>query len=199
MGIPSSFANGESLKQAHRYQSNSLETTGMTFPKDFCHCQRGLKLCCCCCCWVAKSCFTLWPHGLQHARLPCPLLSSGVCPDSCPLCWRCYLTIPSSAASFSFCLQSFPASGSFLMSWLFASGCQSIGASALATVLPVNIQDWSPLRLTGLISLLSKGLSRVFSNTTVQNNQFFSAHLSLWSNSHICTWLLKLWAVDRNE
>ena len=92
---------------------------------------------------------------------------------------------------FSSCLQSFPASGSFPMSQLFASGGQSIGTSASPSVFPMNIQDWFPLRLTGWISLLSKGLSRVFSNTTVQKHQFFSTQPSLWSNSHICTWLLE--------
>ena len=110
---------------------------------------------------------SLWPHGLQHTRLLCPPLSPGVCSDSCPLSWWCHPTISSSVAHFSSCLQSFPESGSFSMSWLFASSGQSIGASA--SVLPVNIQDWFPLRLTGWISLQSKELSRVFSNTTVQS------------------------------
>ena len=108
----------------------------------------------------------------------------------------CCLTISFSATPFSFCFQSFPASGSFPRTQLFASGGQSIGASASASVLPMNIQDWFPLELTGLISLLSMGLSRVFSNTTLQKHQFFSAEPSLWSNSHIHTWLLekpKLW------
>ena len=98
------------------------------------------------------------------------------------------LTASSSSAPFSCCLQFFPASGSFPM--LFASGSQSIGASALATVLPVNIHGWFPLGLTGLISMQYKGLSRVFSSTTIQKHEFFSAHPSLWSNYHICTWLL---------
>ena len=119
----------------------------------------------CCCCSVAKWCPTLWPHGLEHTRLPCPSLSPGVCSDSYPLSQWCYLTISSSVALFSFCLQSFPASGSFPMSRVFTSGGQSIGASASASVLPMNIQGWFPLGLTGLISLLSKGLSRVFSST----------------------------------
>ena len=118
-----------------------------------------------CCCSVAKLCPTLQPHGLEHIRLPCPSLSPGVCSDSYPLSHWCYLTISSSAALFSFCLQSFPASGSFPMSRLFTSGGQSTGASASASVLPMNIQGWFPLGLTGLISLLSKGLSRVFSST----------------------------------
>ena len=120
---------------------------------------------------------SLWPHGLQNARLPCPLLSLEVCSNSCPLSWWCHPTISSSASSFSFCLQSFPASASFPMSHLFTSDGQSIGASASASVLPMNIQGWHPLGLTGLISLLSKGLSRVFSNTTVQEHQFFGAQL----------------------
>ena len=100
-------------------------------------------------------------------------------------------TISSSVVPFSSCLQSFPTSGSFLMSWLFASGGQSIGVSTSASVLPMNIQDWFPLGLTGLISLQSKGLSGVFSNTTVQKHQFFGGQPSLWSNSHIHTWLLE--------
>ena len=118
---------------------------------------------------VARSCLTICeqPHGLQHSRFPCLSLSPGVCSNSCPLsCWWCYLTISSSAALF-FCLQSFPASESFLVSWLFTSGGQSIEALALASVLPVTMQDWFPLGLTGLISLQSKGFSRVFSSTTV--------------------------------
>ena len=119
------------------------------------------------------------PHGLQHYRLPCPSLSPRVCADSCPLSRWCYLTTLSSAAPFSSCPQSFTASGSFPMSQLFASGGQSIGASASTSVLPMNIQDWFPLGWTDWISLLSKGLSRVFSNTTVQKHQFFSAQLSL--------------------
>ena len=108
-----------------------------------------------------------------------------VCSNSPPLSQLCYLTISSSPVPFFSCLQSFPASGSFLMSQLFTSGGQSIGASASARILPMNIQGWFPLGLTGLISLQCKGLSRVFSSTTVQKHQFFSAQLSLWSNSHI--------------
>ena len=106
-------------------------------------------------------------HGLQHSRLSCPSLPPGVSSNSYPLSWWCYPTISSSVNPFSSCLQSFPASGSFPRSQYFASGGQSIEASASASVLPMNIQDWFPLRLTGLISLLSKGLSRVFSSTTV--------------------------------
>ena len=108
-----------------------------------------------------------------------------------PVSWWCHPTISSFVIPFSSCLQSFPESGSFLMIQLFASGGQSIGALALASVLPMNIKDWVPLGLTGLISLQSKGLSRVFSNTTVQKHPFFSAQPSLWSNSHIHTWPLE--------
>ena len=134
---------------------------------------------------------SLWPHGLHHARLPCPSPTPGACSNSCPLSWWCHPTISSSVFPFSCCLQSFPASGSFLRSPLFASGGQRIGGSVSASVLPVTIQDWSPLGLTGWISLQPKGLSRVFSNTTVRKHQFFSAQLCLWSNSHIHTWLLE--------
>ena len=120
---------------------------------------------------------SLWPHGLQHARPPCSSPTTGVYPNSCPLSWWCHPIISSSVVPFSFCLQSFPASGSFPMSQSFSSGGQSIGASASASVLPMNIQCWSSLALTGLISLLSKGFSRVFSNTTVQKHKFFGACL----------------------
>ena len=116
------------------------------------------------------------PYGLQHTRLPCPSLSPGVCSNSNPLNWWFHPTISSSVTLFSF-PQSFPATGSFTMSWLFSSGGQSIGASASAPVLSMSIQHWFLLRLTCLISLQSKGLSRVFSSTTVQKHQFFSACL----------------------
>ena len=116
---------------------------------------------------------SLRPHGLQHARLLCPPLSPRVCSNSCPLSKWCYLTISSSVVPFSSCLQSFPASGSFLMSRLLASGGQSIGASASASILPMNIQGSLPLGLTGFISLQCKGLSRVYSNTTVQKRSAF--------------------------
>ena len=136
------------------------------------------------------SCVQLFAtYGLQHARLPCPSPNPGACSNSCPLSQWCHLTISSSAIPFSSCLQSFPASGSFPRSQFFTSGGQSIGVSASA--LPINIQDWFPSGWTGWISLQSKGLSRVFSNTTVQKHQFFGAQLSLWSNSHIHTWLLE--------
>ena len=134
----------------------------------------------------------LWSHGLQHAWAPCSSPSPGLCSNSCSLSRWCHPTISSYGVPFSSCLQSFPASGSFPMSWLlFASGGPSIRASASASVLPMNIQDWFPLRWTGWISLQSKGLSRVFSNTIVQKHQFFITQLSLWSNSHIHTWLLE--------
>ena len=116
---------------------------------------------------------SLWPHGAQHARFPCPSPSPRVCSNSCPLSQWYHPTISFSVIPFSSCLQSFPASGCFLVSWLFESGGQSIGVSASASVLPMNIQGWSPLGWTGLISLLSKELSRVFSNTTIQKHQFF--------------------------
>ena len=132
----------------------------------------------------------LWHHGLQHARLPCPSPSPRACSNSCPLSRWCHPTVLSSVSSFSSCLQSFPASGSFLMSWLFTSGGQSIGVSASASELPMNIQDWFPLGLTGLI-FQSKGLSRVFSNSTTQKRQFFGVQPSLWSNPHIHTWRLQ--------
>ena len=118
-------------------------------------------------------------HGLQHVRPPCPLPTRGVYSNSYPWSWWCHPTISSSAVPFSSHLQSFRASGSFPMSQLFASGGQSVGVSASILILPMNIQDWSPLGWTCWISLLSKGLSSVFSNTTVQKHQFFSAQLSL--------------------
>ena len=131
------------------------------------------------CCAVTKSFPTLRPCGLQHARFLDPSLSPRVCSNSCPLSQWCYLTISSSATLFSFCLQSFPASGSFPMSWLFASGGQSIRPSASASVLPMKIHGWFPLGLTGLISLQSKGLSRVFSSIIIQKDQFFGPQPSL--------------------
>ena len=131
-------------------------------------------------------------HELQHTRLLCLLLSPGVCSDSCPLRWWCHPTISSSAALFSSHLQPFPASRSFPMSWLFTTGGQIIGASASASVLPKNIQGWFSLGLTGLVSLLSKGLLRILSSTTVWKHQFFSAEPSLWSNSHVTEYSLML-------
>ena len=122
---------------------------------------------------------SLWPHGLQHTRLPCPSPTPRVYSNSCPLSQWCHPTISSSVVPFSSHLQSFPASGSFLMSQFFSSDGQSIGVSASASVLPMNIQGWFHLGWTGWISLQSKGLSTVFSNTTVQKHQFFCAQLSL--------------------
>ena len=133
----------------------------------------------------------LQPQGLQHSGLPYPLLSSGVCSNSCSLSWWCHPTISSYVTLFSSCLQLFPASGSISVSQLFTSGGQRIGASASPSVLPMNIQGWFPLWLTGLISMLSKGFLRVFSSTTVRKHQFFGAQPSLWPNSHIHTWLLE--------
>ena len=156
-----------------------------------------------CCCSVTRSCPTLWPHGLQLARLPCPSPSQGACSNSCPLSRWCHPSISSSVIPFS-CLQSFPASGSFQMIKLFTSGGQSIGALASTSVLPRNIQNRLHLGWTGWISLPSKGLSwvswrlqdswrllRVFSNATVQKHQFFGIQPSLWSNSHIHAWLME--------
>ena len=124
---------------------------------------------------------SLRSHELQHSRPPCPSPTPGVYPKACPLSQWCHPTISSSVIPFSFCPQCFPASGSFQMSQLFAWGGQSIGVSVSALALPMNTQDWSPLRRTGWISLQSKGLSRVFSNTTVQKHQFFGSQLSLIS------------------
>ena len=140
----------------------------------------------CCCCSVLSN--SLQSYGLQNARLPCPSLSHSTCSNSCPLSWWCHPTTSSPATPFSSCPQSFLASGSFPMSQLFASGDQSIGASAL--VLWMNIKGWFPLEFTGSISLLPKGPSRLFSSTRGWKQQFFSAQPSLWSNSHIHTWLL---------
>ena len=134
----------------------------------------------------------LWPHGLQHSRSPCPSSTPGVYSNSCPLNQWCHPTISSSVIPFSSCLQSFPVSGSFPVSQFCPSGGQSIGVSASTSVLPVNIQDWSPLGWTCWISLQSKALSRIFSNTTVQKHQFFGSQLSLCSSSHIYTSLTML-------
>ena len=131
---------------------------------------------------------SLRPHESQHARPHCPSPTPGVHSDSRPSSQWCHPAISSSVITFSSCLQSFPASGSFPVSQFFTSGGQCIGASASASVLPMNIQDWFPLGWTGWISLQSKGLSRVFSNSTVQKHQFFSTQLSLWSNSHMQRW-----------
>ena len=131
---------------------------------------------------------SLWPHGLQHARSPCPSPTPGVHQNASPSSRWCHPTISSSVVSYFSCPQTFPASGSFPMSQLFASGSQIIKVSASMSVLPMNTHDWSLLEWTGWISLQSKGLSRVFSNTTVQKHQFFSIQPSSQSNSHIHTW-----------
>ena len=130
-------------------------------------------------------------HGLQHAMLPCPSLSPGVCSNSMSVVSMISLNHLILDPPFLLLAQSFPASGSFSVNRLFASGGQSTGASASSSVLPINIQGLFPLRLTSLISLLSKGLSRVFYSITTQKHQLFDAKPSLWSNSHIHTWLLE--------
>ena len=132
-----------------------------------------------CCYSSVKSCLTLWPHELQGARLSCPSPSPGMYSNSCPLSQWCHPTISSSGVPFSSCLQSFPASGSFPMSWLFASCGQSFGASALESVLPMNIQGWFPLGLIGMVSLQFTGLSRVFFDTRAGKHQLFGAQPSL--------------------
>ena len=133
---------------------------------------------------------SLRPHGPQHARTSFPLPTPGVYSNSFPLSQWCHPTISFSVFPFSSHLQSFPAWGSFPMSQFISDG-QSIRVSASTSVLPMNIQDWFPLGWTGWISLQSKGLSRIFFNTTIQKHQFFNAQLSLWSNSHTHTWLLE--------
>ena len=133
---------------------------------------------------------SLWPHGPQQARPPCPSPTPRACSNLHPSSQWCHQTTTSSIIPFFSCLQSFLASGCFQMDQFFTSGGQSIGVSASASVLPMNIQDWFPLGWTRLISLLSKGLSRVFSNTTVRKHQFIGTQLSLWPNCHIYTWLL---------
>ena len=130
-------------------------------------------------------------HGLQHARFPCPSPTPRACSNSCSLSQWCHRTVFSSVVPFSSCPQSFPASGCFPVNQFFASGGQSIGVSASASVLLMNAHDWFLLGWTGSISLQSKGLSRVFSNTTFQKHQFFGTQLSLQSNSHSHTWLLE--------
>ena len=134
---------------------------------------------------------TLRPHESQHARPPCPSPSPGMHSNSCLSSWWCHPAISSSAVPFFSCPQSLPASESFPMSQLFAWGGQSIGVSALASFLPKKSRGWSPLEWTGWISLQSKGLSRGFSNTTLQKHQFFGTQLSSQSNSHIHTWPLE--------
>ena len=143
-----------------------------------------------CCCAIAQSCPTLWDPR-KHARPHYPSPSPRACSKLFPLSQWCHPTISFSVIPFSSCSRSFPTWGSFLMSQLFALGSQSIRASASASVLPMNIQDWFPLGWTGWTTLKSKRLSRIFSNTTVQKHQFFDGQPSLWSNFHIYTWLLE--------
>ena len=140
---------------------------------------------------------SLWPHGLQHTRLPCPSPTPGAYSNLCPSSWCCYWTISSSIVPFTSCPQSFPASGSFPMSQFFSSGGQSIGISASTSVPPMNIQDWCPLEWTGWIFLQSKGPSRVFSNTTVQKHQFFGTQFSLVQLSHLYMTTRKTIALTR--
>ena len=135
---------------------------------------------------------SLWPHESQHPRPSCPSPTPGVHSNSCPSSRWCHSVISSSVIPFSSCPQSLPASGSFPMSQLFTWGGHSIGVSASSSVLPMNTQDWSPLGWTGWISLQSKGLSRVFSNTTVQMHQFFGIQLSSQSNNQIHWWQIAL-------
>ena len=132
-----------------------------------------------------------WSYGLQHTRILCPSPTPRACSNSYPSSQWCHPIISSPVIPFSSCLQSFPASGSFAMSQIFTSGGQNIGASASASVFPMNVQDWFPLGFTSLISLQSKGLSRVFSNTAVQKHQLFPAQIAFYSNSHIHTWPLE--------
>ena len=142
---------------------------------------------------------SLHPHGWQHSKLCCPPLSPRVCSNSCPLSHWCCLIISPSGISFSFCLPSVPASGSFPINWLFVSGSQSIGASPSAAVFPVNIQGWFSLGLTGLISFRIDWFDLLAVQWNLKSllqhrkskHQFFSTEPSLWSNSHICTWLLE--------
>ena len=146
--------------------------------------------------FFSHSVMSLKPHERQHARLPCPSQSPGACSNSCPSSQWCHPTNSSSVVSFSSCFQSFPVRVFPVKSLLFTSGGNRIGALASALVLLMCIQGWFPLGLTGLISFLSKELSRIFSRTIVQKHQFFDAHPSLWSNSHNCTWLLESHSFD---
>ena len=138
---------------------------------------------------VVQSLSCVWPSVTYECSTPSFTVSCFL--SFVPLSQWCHLTISSSSVLFSFCLQSFPSPGSFPMSWFFPSGGQTIGALASASALPMNIQDWFPLGLTGLISLQSKGLSGVFSSATIWRHQFFGTQPPLWSNSHIHTWLLE--------
>ena len=158
-----------------------------------------LYYCATCCCSVTESWLTLQTHERQHARLPCSSLSPRVCSNSCPLSQWCYPSISSFVTSFSSCLQSLNSSRVFSMSQFFVSGSQSIGASASAAVFPVNIQGWFSLGLTGLISFRIDWFDLLAVQWNLKSllqhhnskHQFFSTEPSLWSNSHICTWLLE--------
>ena len=176
-------AVGFSRGHSNLFSSQSHQSLGSMQPQE-----RG---CCCCCFGHSVMSDSLQHRGRQLARLPCHSPSPRVGSDSYPLSQWCHPTISSSLILFSSCPWSFPESRSFPMSWMFASGGQSTGASASASVLPMNIQCQFHLGLTTLISLQSKRLSRVFSNTTVQKHQFFSTQPSLWPNSQIHTWLLE--------
>ena len=134
---------------------------------------------------------SLQPHGLQHAKLPCPSPAPWACSNSCSTNWWWHASMASSIVPFASYLQSFPALGFFSNELVFCIRWPKDWSWAFASVLPMNINGWFPLGLTGLISLLFKGFSRIFSNTTVQKHQFFGTQPSLWSNSHICTWLLE--------
>ena len=175
--------------------STDLENLNIWSTEDYFHSQFHLEILTCSLKYISSVQFSrsvmsdsLRPHELQHARPPYPSPSPGVHPNSCPSSLGCHPAISSFVIPFSSCPQSLPASESFPMSQLFAWGGQSIGVSASASVLPMNTQDWSPLGWSGWISLQSKGLSRVFSNTTVQKHQFFSVQLSSQSKFHIHTW-----------
>ena len=173
--LPGSSVHG--ILQARKLEWVAISfSRGSSPPRDQTCISCNIKLYCCS---VAKLCPTFCdPHGLQHTWLPCPSFSPRVCSNSCTLSWWWHPTISLSIVPFSSCLQSFPASGSFPVSQFFASGGQSIGVSASASVLPLNIQNWFPLGLTGWISFLSKGFSGVFSNT-LQKHQFFGTQPSL--------------------
>ena len=165
--------------------------------KSFIHfCKQIIKVLCCCSVMQSNS---LQSHGLQYTRPPCPSQPPKVCPSSCSLHQWCCPVISSSDILFSFCWQCFPASGTFSMSHLFTSDDQNIGASTSASVLPVNVQGWSPLRWTVFISLLSKGLSGVFFSTTVRRYPFFGILPSLWFSFHNCTWPLEDHSFDYTD
>ena len=173
----------ESCEQSYFSLVIHINPQSVTLEKRFFFFLQNWLYWCIFCCSVANSCPTLCDPWTAACQASLSFTISQACSNSCPLSWWCYQTILPSVIHFSSCFLSFPISGSFLMSQFFASGSQSIRASA--SVLPMNIQDWLPLGWTGLISLQSKELSRVFSNTTVQKHQFFSTQPSLWSNSHI--------------